>query len=166
MHDLLNGVSFLHKNGFIHRDLKPENLLVDADFNLKIGDLGLARPEFSKKIPHDSLLTPEVGTRHYVPPEILLNIGWYDVRADMWAVGCIMAKFLTRKTLFKGNSDIHQIKKIFSLLGTESAQSWPEFRDTQSLGFFSFPTIETHCIKQNLEGQYGDDMTKVSRLWI
>ena len=165
MYDLLNGVSFLHKNGFIHRDLKPENLLVDADYNLKISDLGLARPEFNEKIPHESPLTPKVGTRNYVAPEIFLDMDSYDVRSDMWAVGCIMAEFLTGQMLFECHSDIHQIKKIFSILGPACTRSWPEFTNspwTTSLSFLSFPTIENPCIKKILEGQYGDDMTKVS----
>lgn len=40
---ILKGVLFLHSNGLAHRDLKTSNILFDANFNIKIVDLGLAK---------------------------------------------------------------------------------------------------------------------------
>jgi serine/threonine protein kinase len=37
---VLDGIYFLHKHGFIHRDIKPENLLIDEGNVLKICDFG------------------------------------------------------------------------------------------------------------------------------
>lgn len=41
---LLEGLAFMHSQGYAHRDLKPENLLLDKDFTLKITDMGFAAP--------------------------------------------------------------------------------------------------------------------------
>lgn len=43
-YQLIRGLHYLHSAGVLHRDLKPSNLLVNANCELVIADLGLARP--------------------------------------------------------------------------------------------------------------------------
>lgn len=47
MSQVLQGLAYMHKNGYFHRDLKPENLLVTRDL-IKIADFGLAREVMSE----------------------------------------------------------------------------------------------------------------------
>lgn len=49
----------------------------------------------------------------------------YSTAIDMWSLGCIMAELLSRKVLFNGQSEIEQVNKIFTLLGTPTDESWP-----------------------------------------
>jgi serine/threonine protein kinase len=43
LYQLLQGVSYMHKNWVMHRDLKPANILVNEEGQVKIADFGLAR---------------------------------------------------------------------------------------------------------------------------
>lgn len=33
MQQILNGISYIHKNNLLHRDIKPENIMVEHYFN-------------------------------------------------------------------------------------------------------------------------------------
>jgi len=46
---LLRGVSVIHGNNFIHRDLKPDNIYFKGNYDIKIGDFGLAVKNKDKK---------------------------------------------------------------------------------------------------------------------
>ncbi|KAM9939736.1 hypothetical protein OXX80_000777 [Metschnikowia pulcherrima] len=134
---VLNGVTFLHKNWIFHRDLKPANIMVSSDGVVKIGDLGLAR-KFNN--PLQSLYTGDkvVVTIWYRAPELLFGTRYYTPAIDLWAVGCILAELLSLRPIFKGEEakiDLgnkksipfqkSQLQKIFEILGTPSPEVWP-----------------------------------------
>ena len=59
VYQVLRGLKFIHSANVMHRDLKPNNLLVNANCDLKICDLGLARMSDA----NDSIMTCYVVTR-------------------------------------------------------------------------------------------------------
>lgn len=120
MSQVLQGLAYMHKNGYFHRDMKPENLLVTNDI-IKIADFGLAREVMSKP-PY----TDYVSTRWYRAPEVLLQSSSYTPAVDMWAVGAILAELFTQSPLFPGESETDQIYKICTVLGTPDSSIWPE----------------------------------------
>ncbi|CAA0815252.1 Protein kinase superfamily protein [Striga hermonthica] len=113
MKELLEGVNHLHQNRVMHRDLKPSNVLVDAKGKLKICDFGVSR-QFPSAL--DPPCTPHVGTLWYAAPELFLEPHTYLAAVDMWSVGCIMAEFFLRQVLFKGASEIEQLRIIVTSL--------------------------------------------------
>lgn len=122
MFQLLQGVAFCHSHRIMHRDLKPQNLLIDRSSRLKLADFGLSRA-FGIPV---RMYTHEVVTLWYRAPEILLGAKHYSTPVDLWSVGCIFAEMATRQALFRGDSEIDQLFKIFQKLGTPTSEDWPE----------------------------------------
>lgn len=117
---LSTAVSFCHSRNIFHRDLKPQNILVDSDFNIKLADFGLGR---AASIPLRNY-TSEIITLWYRPPELLLGSKYYDASVDVWSLACIIAEMDTLSPLFMGDSEIDQLYKIFTLMGTPSNEVW------------------------------------------
>ncbi|XWS51372.1 hypothetical protein CRYUN_Cryun12cG0171300 [Craigia yunnanensis] len=125
MLQLMEGVKYLHDNWVLHRDLKTSNLLLNNLGELKICDFGMARQYGSPLKPY----TTKVVTQWYRAPELLLGAKMYSTAVDMWSVGCIMAELLAKEPLFKGTSEIDQLRKIFDILGTPSEKIWAGFSE-------------------------------------
>ncbi len=92
LHQVCQGLSFLHENDIIHADIKPENLLIDDDFNVKICDIGSGMLV-------DEIESFHVGTIPYISPELILGVP-YDFKIDIWSTGCLMFELLTGECLF------------------------------------------------------------------
>ncbi|XP_028414888.1 serine/threonine-protein kinase MAK-like [Dendronephthya gigantea] len=143
MYQILQGITFMHKHGYFHRDIKPENLLCSGPEQVKIADFGLAR-EIRSRPP----FTDYVSTRWYRAPEVLLRSTNYSSPIDIWACGCIMAEIYTLRPLFPGNSEIDEIYKICSVLGTPSKDDWSEGYKLAAAMNFKFPTMVTTPLRQ------------------
>ncbi|KAG0144733.1 hypothetical protein CROQUDRAFT_659538 [Cronartium quercuum f. sp. fusiforme G11] len=68
----------------LHRDIKPENVFLNHFGLVKLGDFGL-----SKAMEMAAFTNTYVGTPYYMSPE-LINGQQYDVKSDIWALGCLM----------------------------------------------------------------------------
>ncbi|KAA0184495.1 Cell division protein kinase 1 [Fasciolopsis buskii] len=122
MYQMLQGLLFCHGRRVIHRDLKPQNILVDSGRKIvKLADFGLARA-FGIPV---RVLTHEVVTLWYRAPEILLGAQRYSCAVDIWSMGCIFSEVATKEALFRGDSEIDQLFRIFRLLGTPCEDQWP-----------------------------------------
>nr|XP_041567858.1 cyclin-dependent kinase 20 [Taeniopygia guttata] len=122
----LRGLGHLHGQRLLHRDLKPANLLLDSAGRLKLADFGLARllsPTPGRPYSH------QVATRWYRAPELLYGARRYDEGVDLWAAGCILGELITLAPLFPGDTDLEQLCRVLSALGTPRARDWPELAE-------------------------------------
>lgn len=134
LHQLINGVHYLHSNYIMHRDLKPANILITNKGVVKVGDLGLARVY---RQPLQPLYNGDkvVVTIWYRAPELLLGARHYTPSVDVWAIGCIYAEMLSLRPMFKGEEaridgkklpfQRHQMMCIMDVLGYPNTQNWP-----------------------------------------
>lgn len=89
IHQLVEGVGYIHSCGVIHRDLKLGNMLLSDNMEVKIGDFGLA----SHIVKEGCRKRSVCGTPNYIAPEVLSMEG-HGKEADIWAIGCIMYAML------------------------------------------------------------------------
>ncbi|CAD8158792.1 unnamed protein product [Paramecium octaurelia] len=100
--EILQGVAYLHSLNIIHRDIKPENIILNIQekkIDLKIVDFGLS----VELGPNKEL--KKCGTPGFVAPEIInLKNEKYGLESDIFSVGCVFYKLLSRKDLFQGET--------------------------------------------------------------
>ncbi|KAK4790446.1 hypothetical protein SAY86_017750 [Trapa natans] len=89
------GLAFLHEEAerpVIYRDFKTSNILLDADYNAKLSDFGLAKdgPEDGKT--HVS--TRVMGTYGYAAPEYVMT-GHLTSKSDVYSFGVVLLEILT-----------------------------------------------------------------------
>ncbi|KAI1443087.1 kinase-like domain-containing protein [Annulohypoxylon stygium] len=110
---VLEGLKFMHDNGFVHRDLKPGNIMVvetGPSWFVKIADFGI-----SKRRQQDvtSLHTLQMGTLGFAAPETMgLSLGnesrSYTAAVDLWSLGACVHMMLINDLPFSNIGELFQ----------------------------------------------------------
>nr|XP_033775799.1 dual specificity protein kinase CLK3 isoform X2 [Geotrypetes seraphini] len=127
-YQLCHALKFLHENHLTHTDLKPENILfVNSDFNMSYNE----RKKCEEKSVRNSSIrvadfgsatfdhehhTTIVATRHYRPPEVILELGWAQP-CDVWSIGCILFEYYRGFTLFQTHDNREHLAMMEKFLG-------------------------------------------------
>lgn len=123
MFQMLQGIHYLHSNGYLHRDLKPENFVIKLETKeVKMIDFGTVRDVNGINPPY----TAYVSTRWYRSPECVLRTFFYSSSADIFAIGCVMGELFSQRPLFPGISEIDQLTRILKVMGTPKKDQWKD----------------------------------------
>ncbi|VDL59053.1 unnamed protein product [Hymenolepis diminuta] len=106
--------------------MKPTNILIGRDGLVKIADFGLSR---LKNI--EDRYTPYIGTKGYMAPEIMLELGKYNEGFDMFAAGIILSEIYLREFLFKGETLTSIAKSMVRILGKINNRNLPGSQESE-----------------------------------
>ncbi len=92
----------------IHRDINPQNIMLNDQNEVKIVDLGLAKPmasdEFNNHAPKLTLPGTPLGTPYYMAPEQTVGKTDIDFRADIYGIGATIYELCTGSRAFIGKT--------------------------------------------------------------
>ncbi|KAL7228395.1 hypothetical protein ACSBR2_007170 [Camellia fascicularis] len=123
LHQILSGLDYCHSHNILHRGLNPGSLILDrrSHSTVKIAGFGSAR---TFGVPVD-VYTEGVETPWYRAPELMLGELNYSSPVDVWSVGCLFAEMVTQQPLFATMSQVEQLRRIFSIMGKPTEETWP-----------------------------------------
>ncbi|XP_075478534.1 L-type lectin-domain containing receptor kinase IX.1-like [Primulina tabacum] len=105
---LASALLYLHEEWdqcVVHRDIKSSNIMLDSNFNAKLGDFGLAR-----LVDHDkgSQTTIVAGTRGYMAPEYVIS-GRASKESDVYSFGVVLLEITCGKKAIEARSQENNI---------------------------------------------------------
>ncbi|KAF7144268.1 hypothetical protein RHSIM_Rhsim05G0150000 [Rhododendron simsii] len=107
--DVAKGMNCLHTSmpTIVHRDLKSPNLLVDNNWNVKVGDFGLSR------LKHNTFLSSKstAGTPEWMAPEVLRNEPSNE-KCDVYSFGIILWELATLRLPWSGMNPMQVVGAV------------------------------------------------------
>ena len=125
---VLNALAYMHSKRVAHRDIKPENLLLSVHKDLN--SIKLADFSFAKYVKKKNSCRTLCGTPGYLAPEMLEQFPAYDVKCDVWSVGCLLFLLLAGYLPFDDDDD----DIIFDLTRDARFEFLPDFWSDVSMG--------------------------------
>lgn len=111
LHQILEGLAYLHSKGILHRDLKADNILVDFEGTCKISDFGTVRrsDDIYGNVENMSLQ----GSIFWMAPEVVsLSKKGYSAKIDIWSLGCVVLEMFAGRRPWSDDEAVQAMFKI------------------------------------------------------
>lgn len=142
---ILRGVAsallYLHEEWesvVIHRDVKASNVLLDADFNGRLGDFGLAKLHEHGENPST---TRVVGTLGYLAPE-LTRTGKATASSDVFAFGALVLEVVCGRRPIEPKALPEELVLVDWVWEKWSEKRWPDVVDPLLNGVYDMEEVE------------------------
>lgn len=143
-----------HALGIVHRDLKTANLFltrgVDGSDCIKVLDFGICKLTESQSPVDRDVTEPELlGSPSYMSPEQLRDAPNIDPRTDVWAIGMVAFRLLTRQQPFVGNT----IFALYEQILHEPPRTLRQFKPELPAGL---EAVVLRCLQKQPEARFAD----------
>jgi len=105
----LAGLKALHSLNIMHRDIKCANILINANNQCKLADFNVSKVVNAQ----EGFVRTQTGTPYYASPEVWSDMP-YDLKSDIWSVGCVLYEMAALIPPFKGKNMHILFKKVCS----------------------------------------------------
>jgi serine/threonine protein kinase len=140
---LARALAHLHSHGILHRDIKPENILLDADGEVALADLGLALDSSGDALTRTGHV---VGTPVYMASEVLER-AIYSPASDLYSLAVVLAELATGRRLGRPAS-----------LGNAAQEL------TRQVEPSALRRLLRHCLRENSEARLQDAAALIREL--
>ena len=144
--------------GIVHRDIKPDNIMLSAEGQYKLTDLGLAKLDASSAAGNEARILDEnerdrptrktsFGTLEYMSPEQYIDTESCDVRSDIYSLGVTLYQLATGRLPFETQtrSELrHMHISVEPLVPSTYMHGIP----------IDFDYIVIHCIQKRPDDRY------------
>ncbi|XP_077979682.1 uncharacterized protein LOC144435020 isoform X1 [Glandiceps talaboti] len=161
VHQVSSALIYLHKETpnkptILHLDVKPGNILLDDNFNARLGDVGLSK-ELDIGKSYASVTACHPGTPGYQDPAMFDE--WKQrPYNDLFSLGIVMLCLLTcmpafleteRKPLHIELRNKRCFKDCMKLLEEANKDVWPVEDEVEKIFSINFADLICQCVKKN-----------------
>ncbi|XP_002993997.2 wall-associated receptor kinase-like 14 [Selaginella moellendorffii] len=121
------GIAYLHSRSppIYHRDVKSTNILLDGEFNTKVGDFGLSRTALTEA---SHVSTAPQGTPGYVDPDYHQSFQLSD-KSDVYSFGVVLVEMITSMKVVDFTRDKREVNLAALAVGKIATDCLDEIID-------------------------------------